>query len=156
MTSVLTNIKLQQILQPDYGAKLAAPASISRVADTCYDVRPQALDTAPKRKTAKGLKSGLEVRTYTVYNEQENVWPLTHQRTDGRQKITGDLEDETTDFRRKPQLQLKYSNDVGTKQKRQDRQVKHNDMLCPCCGGGKKYWCVCVCVCVRVCVCQYS
>jgi len=60
MASVLTNLKLQQILQPDYGAKLAGPASISRVTATCDDVRPQALDTAPKsmnKKTAAGIET---------------------------------------------------------------------------------------------------
>ena len=61
MTSMLTNIKLQQILQPDYGGKLAGPASISRVTDTCDNVRPQALDTAPKGMNRKTV-TGIEIR----------------------------------------------------------------------------------------------
>jgi len=105
MTTVLTNIQMQHIFQPDYGAKLAGPASIARVTDTCDDTWPQALDTAPKsmnRKTA----TEIEIRTwisylYSVHWAGKCVAADIHQGTDGRQKITGDLEGKTTDVWRK-------------------------------------------------------
>ena len=95
-------------------------------------------------------KSGLEVRTYTVRKRCGRWHTPTDGRTSKNNRWFGSWNYRLSE---KDQLLLKHSNGVGIKQKGQDRQGTHNDILCPCCSGGKK---VLVCVCVCVCVCQYS
>ena len=102
---MLTNTKFQQILQLHYRVELVGPSFISRVTDMCDDVRPQALYTAPKgmnRKTATGTEIRLRSSYFhSVYRTGKCVTADTHQRTDGSQKITGDLGGETKHLQRK-------------------------------------------------------